>query len=339
MRILVTGTAGFIGFHLARRLLADGHEVAGVDGLTDYYDIELKRRRHAILERAPGFAPHILRLEDEAALAAAAGGFRPEIIVHLAAQAGVRHSLEAPRSYVDSNLIGTFNVMEIAREHRVVHFLVESSSSVYGADVESPSREIRACDHPVSLYAATKKAGEAMTHAYSHLWRLPTTCLRFFTVYGPWGRPDMALYRFAEAILEGRPIELFNGGRMARDFTFVDDVVEAVTRLMVANPEAGRGAGPIDSLSPVAPWRVVNIGGGRPLALMAFVALIEAGLGRRAEMALTAMQAGDVAETFASADLLASLTGYAPQTSPEVGVPAFCAWLQAYRDDPDGLAG
>jgi UDP-glucuronate 4-epimerase len=337
LRILVTGTAGFIGFHLARRLLAEGHEVAGVDGLTPYYDVDLKRRRHAILEREPRFAPHILRLEDESALTAAAARFQPEVIVHLAAQAGVRHSLEAPRSYVDANLIGTFNVMEIAREHGVGHFLVASSSSVYGADVGTPSRERHACDHPVSLYAATKKAGEAMTHAYSALWRLPTTCLRFFTVYGPWGRPDMALYRFAQAILEGRAIEVFNGGRMSRDFTFIDDAIEAVTRLIATRPVPGGGVGEIDSLSPVAPWRVVNVGGGRPMALMDFIAQIEAALARRADTVLTPMQAGDVAETSAACELLTALTGFVPATPPEFGVPAFCAWLEAYRANPDGL--
>ncbi len=338
MRILVTGSAGFIGFHLARRLLADGHEVAGVDGLTDYYDVDLKRRRHAILERSPGFSPHILRLEDADALALAARAARPEAIVHLAAQAGVRYALEAPRTYIDANLVGTFNVLERAREHAVTHLLFASSSSVYGANARAPSRESDAADHPLSLYGATKKAGEAMTHAYSHLWRIPTTCLRFFTVYGPWGRPDMALYKFATAILETRPIEVFNGGRMERDFTYVDDVIEAIMRLIPAPPRAGHPIGLQDSLSPAAPWRTLNVGGGRPTPLLAFIALIEAALGRKAEMIFADMQPGDMAATFACADLLEALTGYRPGTAPAVGVPAFCDWLAGYRRDMKAAA-
>jgi UDP-glucuronate 4-epimerase len=337
VRILVTGTAGFIGFHLAKRLLADGHQVTGVDGLTPYYDVELKRRRHSVLESRPNFRAEILRLEDADTLQRAAQEAEPEIIVHLAAQAGVRHSLEAPREYVDANLTGTFNVMEVARKHGVRHFLFASTSSVYGANLQAPFRETDAADHPLSLYAATKKAGEAMTHAYAHVWGIPTTAFRFFTVYGPWGRPDMALFSFAEAILEGRPIQLFNEGRMERDFTYVDDLVEAVVRLAALAPEPGRPIGPADSLSPGAPWRAVNIGGGSPVPLMDFLAILEEALGRRAQVALAPMQAGDMASTFASADLLEALTGFRPATPASVGVPAFCDWLLAYRADPDGV--
>jgi UDP-glucuronate 4-epimerase len=335
LRILVTGSAGFIGFHLARRLLAEGHEVLGVDGLTPYYDIQLKRRREAILRGFPAYAGHTLRLEDAGALGAVVGAFRPRIIVHLAAQAGVRYSLDAPRTYVDANLVGTFNVMELAREHAVEHLLFASSSSVYGANTAAPSREIDAADHPVSLYAATKKAGEAMTHAYSHLWGIPTTAVRFFTVYGPWGRPDMALFRFAEAMLEDRPIEVFNGGAMARDFTYIDDLVEALARLMAAAPRRGEPVSDADSLSPAAPWRVVNIGRGDPASLMAFIGEIERALGRRAAIAFGPMQAGDVTQTCADIGLLEALTAYRPDTPPSRGVPAFCAWLQAYRADHD----
>ncbi|HEY2051317.1 MAG TPA: NAD-dependent epimerase/dehydratase family protein [Caulobacteraceae bacterium] len=337
MRILVTGTAGFIGFHLARRLLADGHEVTGLDGLTPYYDVELKRRRHRVLEGSSRFRSHLLRLEDAESLKKAADSAEPEIIVHLAAQAGVRHSLEAPRDYVDANLTGTFNVMELARAHGVRHFLFASTSSVYGANLSAPFRETDPTDHPLSLYAATKKAGEAMTHAYAHVWGLPTTAFRFFTVYGPWGRPDMALFSFAEAILEDRPIELFNGGQMERDFTYVDDLVEGIVRLLPLAPEPGQRAGSHDSLSPAAPWRAVNIGRGQPMPLMEFVATLERALGRQAKVVLAPMQPGDMASTFAAAELLETLTAFRPSTSAAVGVAAFCDWLLAYRADPDGL--
>jgi UDP-glucuronate 4-epimerase len=337
LRILVTGTAGFIGFHLARRLLRAGHQVTGIDSLTPYYDVELKRRRHAVLHREAGFTSRIIGLEDGAAVREATEEARPEIIVHLAAQAGVRHSLDAPRDYVDANLIGTFNVMETARAHGVRHLLFASTSSVYGANAKVPFREADAADHPSSFYAATKKASEAMTHAYSHLWGIPTTAFRFFTVYGPWGRPDMALFKFAQAILDGRPIEVFNDGRLERDFTYVDDLIEAVARLIDHPPELGQPKGQLDSLSPAAPWRTVNIGRGQPVALMDFISVLETALGRKAEIVFTPMQAGDMTATFASADLLETLTGYRPVTPPEVGVPAFCEWFNAYRIDPDAL--
>jgi UDP-glucuronate 4-epimerase len=334
LRILVTGTAGFIGFHLARRLLLDGHQVTGIDALTPYYDVELKRRRHAVLARSPAFRAHEVQLEDVAALALAAQAAEPQMIVHLAAQAGVRYSLEAPRDYIEANLVGTFNVMELARVHRVGHFLFASTSSVYGANAKVPFRESDPTAHPVSLYAATKTAGEAMTHAYSHLWSIPTTAFRFFTVYGPWGRPDMALFKFAEAMLEDRPIEVFNHGQLERDFTFIDDLVEAIARLMRTPPRSGDPVGAADSLSPVAPWRVVNIGRGEPVKLMDFIATLERALDRKAQVVFTDMQAGDMAATFAAADLLQALTGYRPTTAPDVGVPAFCDWLGAYRADP-----
>lgn len=331
MRILVTGSAGFIGFHLCRRLLTEGHEVAGVDGLTPYYDVELKRRRHAILQENPQFSAHVLMLEDMEGLSALARRFAPEVVVHLAAQAGVRYSLDQPRSYVDSNLVGGFNIMEVARQAQAGHFLVASTSSVYGGNTKTPFAETDATDHPLSLYAATKKAFEAMTHAYSHLWSLPTTNFRFFTVYGPWGRPDMALFRFAEAILEGRPIDLYNGGVLDRDFTYVGDLVEAVVRLMETPPQRGQRAGEFDTLSPVAPWRVVNIGGGSPVKLTEFVAEVENALGRKASVNLMPMQPGDMAQTYAACELLVALTGYRPDTPLASGVRAFCAWLLAYR--------
>jgi len=332
MRILVTGSAGFIGFHLARRLLADGHEVIGLDGMTSYYDVRLKAARHAILKRHNGFSEHILMLEDMDGLTGLAQARQPEAIVHLAAQAGVRYSLENPRAYVDANLVGAFNVMELARTLKVRHLLAASTSSVYGANAATPFAETDRIAHPLTLYAATKGAAEQMTHAYSHLWAIPTTLFRFFTVYGPWGRPDMALFKFVAAILRDEPIEVYNNGEMWRDFTYVDDLVEGVVRLIDTPPQPGKPArGAVDSLSPVAPWRVVNIGRGETVNLMDFIAAIETALGRKARLNLMPMQPGDVPKTFADASLLEALTGYRPATSVAEGVAAFCAWYETYR--------
>ena len=331
MRIVVTGSAGFIGFHLARRLLADGHIVLGVDGLTSYYDVDLKRRRHEMLERHEGFAKAVLMLEDMEALSSAVLPFAPDVILHLAAQAGVRYSLENPRAYVDSNLVGTFNLMETVRAATPRHFLVASTSSVYGANIDTPFAEKDRTDHPLTLYAATKKATEEMTHAYSHLWGLPTTVFRFFTVYGPWGRPDMALFKFVKAISCGEPIPLYNRGDLARDFTYVDDLIEAIARLMVVPPKRGHPVGEGDTLSPVAHWRVVNIGSGHPVKLMDFVAEVEEAMGIKAWLELLPMQPGDMNATFADGDLLERLTGYRPSTPLKVGVRAFCDWFAAYE--------
>lgn len=327
MRILVTGTAGFIGFHLARRLIAQGHEVFGVDGMTTYYDVKLKEARHALLKRHNGFSEHVLMLEDKTALEQVVESARPDVIVHLAAQAGVRYSLENPRAYVDSNLIGTFNILELARAHRVGHLLLASTSSAYGANTEMPFGETQRCDHPLTFYAATKKATEEMSHAYSHLWDIPTTVFRFFTVYGPGGRPDMALFKFVKGILSGEPIDIYNNGQMERDFTYVDDLVEGIERLIHAVPAKGEPAKDVvDSLSPVAPWRLVNIGRGAPVNLLEFVEAIEKQLGRKAVRNYMPMQAGDVPKTWADAELLVALTGYRPSTTVEDGVRAFCDW-------------
>jgi UDP-glucuronate 4-epimerase len=331
VRIFVTGTAGFIGFHLARRLLADGHEVAGFDGFTAYYDISLKRQRDAILQGSNALSGTEAMLEDSAALNEAVGTFAPDVIVHLAAQAGVRYSLDHPEEYVSANLAGTFNVLEAARAHPPKHLLFASTSSVYGGNETMPFAEADRTDFPVSLYAATKKAGEAMSHAYAHLHGIPTTCFRFFTVYGPWGRPDMALFRFADAIENGEPIEVYNEGRMKRDFTYIDDLVEGIVRLMGVVPEAGKpviASGVVDSLSPVAPWRVVNIAGGRPVELMHFIGALEAALGKRAEKRMLPMQAGDVPETVADPALLEALTGFRPSVDVETGVRAFVDWYR-----------
>ena len=333
MRFLITGTAGFIGFHLARRLLDEGHFVVGYDGMTDYYDPALKRARHHLLARSNGFRAVEARLEDMAALTAATEMAEPDVIVHLAAQAGVRYSIEHPRTYVDSNLVGSYNLLEAARAAKPKHLLMASTSSVYGGNAKMPFAETDRADFPITLYAATKKAMEAMAHSYAHLWGLPTTSFRFFTVYGPWGRPDMALFKFVDAILSGRPIEIYGMGEMRRDFTYVDDIVEAVVRLAGVPPVAGEpvvAPGVEDSLSPVAPWRAVNIGGGQPVGLLAFVEAIEAAVGRPAEKRMLPMQPGDVRETFADPRLLEALTGYRPQTPLSVGVPAFVAWYRAH---------
>jgi UDP-glucuronate 4-epimerase len=331
-RVLVTGTAGFIGFSLARRLLGDGHAVCGIDGMTPYYDVALKRRRHSILRESNNFTAHEFMLEDATATLNAAQSFAPDIVVHLAAQAGVRYSLENPRAYIDANLLGTFNVMEAVRETRPKHFLLASTSSVYGGNVDMPFGERDSSDHPLTLYAATKKATEAMSHSYAHVWKLPTTVFRFFTVYGPWGRPDMALFKFVDAILKGGEIEIYGNGEMSRDFTYIDDLIESIVRLLPLAPVMGARApaGP-DSLSTSAPYRIVNIGGGEPVGLMTYVETIEKHLGRKAKKKMLPMQTGDVPATFARADLLKSLTGFKPHTNVDEGVKRFVQWYREYH--------
>jgi len=331
MRFLVTGSAGFIGFHLSKRLIADGHLVVGFDGMTSYYDVRLKQKRHAMLEATNGFRAHIGMLEDTEALARAVADCEPDIIIHLAAQAGVRYSLENPRAYVDANLVGTFNVLEAAREAKVKHLLLASTSSVYGGNEKMPFAETDPADSPMTLYAATKKAGEAMSHSYAHLWHIPTTCFRFFTVYGPWGRPDMALFKFAAAIEKDEPIDVYGEGQMQRDFTYIDDLIESIVRLTDCVPETGKPVaveGGADSLSPVAPWRVVNVGGGQPSGLLPFIETLETHLGKKAVRNMMPMQKGDVRETHASPALLQALTGYVPHTSVDQGVKAFTDWFR-----------
>lgn len=334
-RVFVTGTAGFIGFHLAKLLLDEGYDVVGYDGMTDYYDPLLKRRRHQILLQHERFRAVEAMLEDQARLDAVIDEFQPEIVVHLAGQAGVRYSIEAPKSYVESNIVGTFHVMEAARRVGVRHLLIASTSSVYGANEALPFRETDKADLPVSFYAATKKATEAMAHSYAHLWTLPTTMFRFFTVYGPWGRPDMALFKFVDAILDGRPIDVYNEGKLSRDFTYVDDLVRGIRLLIDAAPERPAAPGDIvdgDSLSPVAPYRIVNVGGGQPVTLLDFIAAVETAVGARAERRLLPMQPGDVLSTWADTALLQRLTDFTPQTSLADGVAAFVAWYRGYYD-------
>ncbi len=328
-KAFVTGSAGFIGYHLSQRLLADGWQVLGLDSISDYYDIRLKQRRHAMLSQSPGFRAVEGLLEAPGLVRGLVEEFRPDVIVHLAAQAGVRHSIDAPRSYVDANLIGTFEVLEAARAVPPQHMLLASTSSAYGANTEMPYAEVHKADHQMSFYAATKKATEAMAHSYAHLYDLPTSMFRFFTVYGPWGRPDMALFKFTRAILNGEPIDVYNHGDMRRDFTYIDDLVEGIVRLIDAVP-GRQAAGSFDSLSPVAPWRVVNIGNGAPVQLMDFVAAIEAATGRVAQKNMLPMQPGDVPATWADATLIEALTGALPRTDIGVGVQRFVDWYRDY---------
>lgn len=338
-RVFITGTAGFIGFHLAKFLLQEGWEVTGYDGLTDYYDVTLKLRRHALLRQHERFTATEAMLEDATILSRAVADARPDVIIHLAAQAGVRYSIENPRAYVEANLVGTFNLMEAALAVKPAHLLMASTSSVYGANIEMPYAETHKADSPMSFYAATKKANEALAHAWAHIHRLPITVFRFFTVYGPWGRPDMALFKFTAAILRGEPIDVYNNGQMWRDFTYVDDLVRGIRLLIDVVPGKGaRVKG--DSLSHVAPYRLVNIGNSTKIRLEDFIDVIEAATGRKAIRHAMDMQPGDVPATWANADLLRQLTGYAPQTDLRDGVTRFVEWYRGeYQPLVDAVAG
>jgi len=331
---LVTGSAGFIGYHLCARLVRDGWAVIGVDAMTDYYDVRLKERRQAMLLQSPGFEAVTERIETPGFLHGLMARNRPDVVVHLAAQAGVRYSVEAPESYLEANIVGTFRLLEAMRAFPPRHGLLASTSSVFGANAAMPYAETAKADTQMSFYAATKKATESMAHSYAHLYDLPITMFRFFTVYGPWGRPDMALFKFTKAILEGQPIDVYNHGDMRRDFTYVTDLTDGVVRLIEAapiRPEPGEGKDipEWDSLSPVAPYRVVNIGNADPVHLLDFIRAIETAIGRPAVKNFVDMQPGDVPATWADATLLRRLTGYAPQTPMPEGVAHFVAW---YRD-------
>jgi UDP-glucuronate 4-epimerase len=332
--VLLTGVAGFIGYHVAARLLAEGQAVLGVDSLVPYYDVRLKDARLARLEATPSFAFRRLDIADRATMARLFDEARPRQVVHLAAQAGVRHSLSHPEAYVDTNVAGFLNILEGCRRHEAEHLVYASSSSVYGADTSAPFRVDRGASHPLSLYAASKRAGELMAHSYSHLYGLPATGLRFFTAYGPWGRPDMAMFKFARAMLAGDPIEVFNHGAMRRDFTYIDDVVEAVVRVLARPPAPdatwdGQAPNPATS---AAPWRLHNVGNACPVALMDMIAVLERVLGLTAEKRFLPMQPGDVPETAADISTLVAATGYAPATPIEIGIPRFVEWyLRHYR--------
>lgn len=332
MRVLVTGAAGFIGFHVAARLLARGDAVIGLDNLNAYYDVGLKHARLARLSRQAGFSFHKLDLTDRAGMTDLFRRHRPERVIHLAAQAGVRHSLTDPHAYVESNLVGFLNVVEGCRATRTAHLVYASSSSVYGANTTLPFSVHHNVDHPVSLYAASKKANELMAHTYSHLYGLPTTGLRFFTVYGPWGRPDMAPFVFTRAILAGEPIAVFNNGRMRRDFTYIDDIVEGVVRVLdsVARPNPDWSGQTPDPGSSAAPYRLYNIGNTQPVELLDFIAVLEECLGRPAEKDFQPLQAGDVPETWADVDDLVQAVGFRPSTPLREGIARFVEWYRAY---------
>lgn len=334
----ITGTGGFIGFHLAELLLQEGWTVAGYDGMTDYYDVRLKERRIELLSQHPKFSFTRAMLEDNDTLQAAVAKAAPDIIVHLAAQAGVRYSLENPRAYIDANIVGTFNVMEAARAVPVQHLLMASTSSAYGANTEMPFAETQKADTPLTIYAATKKANEAMGHSYAHIYGMPTTMFRFFTVYGPWGRPDMALFKFTKGILEGTPIDIYNNGEMWRDFTYVTDLVRGIRLLIDAVPGGPETAVEGDSLSPAAPFRVVNIGNSDKIRLLDFVEAIEDELGKKAIRNYMPMQTGDVPATWADAGVLQQLTGYRPDTEFREGVAEFVRWYREYYGD-SGVSG
>ena len=330
--ILVTGAAGFIGYHLAERLLRDGRKVVGLDNLNDYYDPALKEARLERLEAADGFTFARLDLADRQGMEALFADHAFDTVVHLAAQAGVRYSIENPNSYVDSNLVGFLHILEGCRHSEVRHLVYASSSSVYGANTAMPFSVHHNVDHPLSLYAATKKANELMAHTYAHLYGLPTTGLRFFTVYGPWGRPDMALFKFTRKILAGEPIDVFNYGNHRRDFTYIDDIVEGVVRVMDHLPQGNAewsGDHP-DPATSRAPWRVYNIGNNQPVELMRYIEVIEDCLGKKAEKNLLPMQPGDVPDTYADVTALTEDVGYKPDTPIEEGVKRFVEWYRSY---------
>jgi len=331
-KILVTGAAGFIGFHLSKRLLERGDEVVGLDNLNNYYDVELKRTRLARLEKHHHFRFFKLDLADRDSIAELFAREKINKVVNLAAQAGVRYSIENPYAYVDSNLVGFVNLLEGCRHHKIEHFVFASSSSVYGLNTKMPFSVHDNVDHPISLYAATKKANELMAHTYAHLYGLPTTGLRFFTVYGPWGRPDMALFKFTKAIIEDKPIDVYNYGKMRRDFTYIDDIIEGVVRVLdkvpVANPTWSSDL-PDPSSSP-APYRLYNIGNNNPVELMHYIEVLEKTLGKKAEKNMLPMQAGDVSATYADVNDLETDVGFKPKTTIEAGIKNFIEWYKQY---------
>ena len=331
--VLVTGAAGFIGYHVAERLLATGRSVVGVDNLNAYYDPALKRARLARLERHPAFAFSAMDLSDREASAQVFATSRPRAIIHLAAQAGVRYGLTNPHAYAEANLTGFLNILEGARQASARHLVFASTSSVYGITPRQPFCETQSVDHPVSLYAATKKANELMAHSYAHLYALPVTGLRFFTVYGPWGRPDMAIYSFTKAAFEGRPIDLYNHGHQRRDFTYIDDIVAGVVAVLgqPATPDPAFDPAAPDPSRAAAPYRIYNIGNNRPEALETLVSLIEKHTGRTLERRLLPAQPGDVTETYANVDALAAAVGFRPSTSLDEGIGRFVAWYREYH--------
>tara|TARA_S200000501_G_scaffold295533_1_gene281532 strand:- start:6037 stop:7050 length:1014 start_codon:yes stop_codon:yes gene_type:complete len=332
-KIIVTGSAGFIGFHLSKLLLENGFKVLGVDNFTDYYDVNLKKTRNDQLQAYENFSLLKINIEDESFILKASE-FNPHYIVHLAAQAGVRYSLENPRTYINTNIIGTFNIMEVSRISKVKHLLMASTSSVYGASTDMPFNEKTSTDHPLTIYAATKKANESMAHSYSHLWKIPTTMFRFFTVYGPWGRPDLALFKFVNLILQEKEIDIYNDGEMYRDFTYIDDLTKSILLLISCEPinSIDKNISLIenDNISEIAPFRIVNIGNSNKVKLLDFVDAIEEELSIKAKRNYMPIQKGDVPATWADATLLFNLTGFKPNTDIKHGISKFIEWFRDY---------
>ena len=329
MKFLITGSAGFIGYHVAKRLLEAGHDVHGIDNFNDYYDVNLKRDRSKNLNHFKKYQLLTGSIEMPGFIGGVFEKFKPDIVIHLAAQAGVRFSLEQPETYIQSNIVGTFQLLEATKIHNVKHVLLASTSSVYGANTETPYTELQKTDHQVSIYAATKKSMEALSHSYSHLYSIPITAFRFFTVYGPYGRPDMAPHKFTANILAGDPIDVYNYGNMERDFTYIDDLVTSVVNLTEHVPKNNEKSN-LMGISPAAPWRAVNIGNSRPVKLLEFISALENALGIESKKNYFPMQSGDVVATWADVSLLRELTGFVPDTNLASGLQEFVDWFRAY---------
>lgn len=331
MKILITGSSGFIGFHLAKLLLENKHKVHGYDSMNNYYDIKLKKTRLNILKKYKNFSFTKATLENEKNLKKTFKKFRPKVVVHLAAQAGVRYSIDKPRVYLSSNIIGTFNIIETSHIFNVKHLIMASSSSVYGANKNVPFKEIDKTETQLSIYAATKKANESMAHSYSNIWKIPITMLRFFTVYGPWGRPDMALFKFTKGILNNKKIDIYNNGKMYRDFTYIDDIVKGIQLLLYKIPNNNKANKyKKDSLSTVAPFRILNIGNTKKVFLLDFIKQVEKELGKKAIRNYMPLQKGDVKQTLSNTDLLNKITGYNPTTNYKLGIKKFLEWYRDY---------
>jgi len=330
-KILITGSSGFIGFHLAKKLLEKGNKVHGYDSMNDYYDVRLKENRYKILKKNKNFSFTKNKLENKRILEGVFKKFKPNVVIHLAAQAGVRYSIEKPRVYLDSNITGTYNIIEVSKKVNVKHLIMASSSSVYGANKKFPFKEIDKTETQLSIYAATKKSNESMAHSYSNIWKIPITMLRFFTVYGPWGRPDMALFKFTKGILTNKKIDIYNNGQMYRDFTYIDDIVNGIQLLINKVPNTNQlGKYKDDSLSPVAPFRILNIGNTKKIYLLDFIKEIEKELGKRAIRNYMPLQKGDVKQTISNTNLLNKITGYNPKTNYKVGIKKFLNWYLDY---------
>ena len=331
MKIIVTGSSGFIGFHVSKKLLGSGNKVHGIDSMNNYYDVNLKKARLAILKKYKNFSFSKAKIENSKDLGKAFKKFKPTVVIHLAAQAGVRYSIEKPRVYLDSNITGTYNIIEIAKRLNVKHLIMASSSSVYGANKKIPFKEVDKTETQMSIYAATKKSNESMAHAYSNIWKIPITMVRFFTVYGPWGRPDMALFKFTRGILNNKKIDIYNNGKMYRDFTYVDDIVNGINLLISKVPSTKQlGKYKDDSLSPIAPFRILNIGNTKKVFLLDFIKEIERILGKKAKRNYMPLQKGDVKQTLSNTNLLKRITNYNPKTNFKTGIRNFLDWYLKY---------